>query len=540
MVLTGDLRINGNDIQASDGNTNITLTSNTLTTFAGDIQVNGNNILSSGATSAMTLSPITGFNSNTNFDGNIVKGVIRSATAEAAGDIYLLASGSPSSGRGISIDNSLDTTKRPTAVLRAYGGVGTAARAQIITEVARGTAASPTAIQSGDRMAELVAQGYNGSDWSGDVVFNTPFALRGAATENWVGGATPANWRAGTAFQAVATASGVAYTTNAVNTIINHGPNTATYVSDSWTFKTRSSGSGGTNTNQLTIDSSGNVVVTGDLRVNGNDILASDGNTNISLTSNTLTAFAGDVRINGNDIQGSGGSSAITLTSGNTNTTIFGDSTRINNAAGTNFIKVEDQGGKIALSINQTRATSGSDFATGNWVTQRSVDGINYTPTLNNDVIGEFKFNGNAYTSTSPGVPGGPGGNVVVAATENWSSIANGTKMSFLAIKQGTLDSYSVFTANPVASLFTSDSFTFQTTAASPVTLATVNSTAATFAQPVGLPVKTAVQWNAITGAVGRMVCVSDSASGAHPNGMMAFWDTTNARWSYIHDNSAV
>jgi hypothetical protein len=67
-----------------------------------------------------------------------------------------------------------------------------------------------------------------------------------------------------------------------------------------------------------------------------------------------------------------------------------------------------------------------------------------------------------------------------------------------------------------------------------------LNSTSATFAQPVGLPVKTAAQWNAITGAAGRMVCVSNSASGPHPNGMMAFWDTTNARWSYIHDNSAV
>jgi hypothetical protein len=35
-------------------------------------------------------------------------------------------------------------------------------------------------------------------------------------------------------------------------------------------------------------------------------------------------------------------------------------------------------------------------------------------------------------------------------------------------------------------------------------------------------------------------ICISDSAGGAHPNGMMAFWDTTNARWSYIHDNSAL
>jgi hypothetical protein len=44
----------------------------------------------------------------------------------------------------------------------------------------------------------------------------------------------------------------------------------------------------------------------------------------------------------------------------------------------------------------------------------------------------------------------------------------------------------------------------------------------------------------AITGQIGWMAAVSDSAGGSHPNGMIAFWDTTNNRWSYIHDNSAV
>jgi hypothetical protein len=44
----------------------------------------------------------------------------------------------------------------------------------------------------------------------------------------------------------------------------------------------------------------------------------------------------------------------------------------------------------------------------------------------------------------------------------------------------------------------------------------------------------------AITGQIGWMAAVSDSAQGSNPNGMIAFWDTTNTRWSYIHDNSAV
>lgn len=44
----------------------------------------------------------------------------------------------------------------------------------------------------------------------------------------------------------------------------------------------------------------------------------------------------------------------------------------------------------------------------------------------------------------------------------------------------------------------------------------------------------------AITGQIGWMAAVSDSSGGGNPNGMIAFWDTTNSRWSYIHDNSAV
>jgi hypothetical protein len=50
----------------------------------------------------------------------------------------------------------------------------------------------------------------------------------------------------------------------------------------------------------------------------------------------------------------------------------------------------------------------------------------------------------------------------------------------------------------------------------------------------------TAANLTAITGQVGWMAAVSNSGGGGNPNGMIAFWDTTNGRWSYIHDNSAV
>lgn len=68
----------------------------------------------------------------------------------------------------------------------------------------------------------------------------------------------------------------------------------------------------------------------------------------------------------------------------------------------------------------------------------------------------------------------------------------------------------------------------------------TVDSTKITAALPVVFPSYTKAQAATITGAVGWQIAISDSAGGGNPNGMMAFWDTTNARWSYIHDNSAV
>jgi hypothetical protein len=50
----------------------------------------------------------------------------------------------------------------------------------------------------------------------------------------------------------------------------------------------------------------------------------------------------------------------------------------------------------------------------------------------------------------------------------------------------------------------------------------------------------TAANLTAITGQIGWMASVTNSGGGGNPNGMIAFWDTTHSRWSYIHDNSAV
>ena len=52
----------------------------------------------------------------------------------------------------------------------------------------------------------------------------------------------------------------------------------------------------------------------------------------------------------------------------------------------------------------------------------------------------------------------------------------------------------------------------------------------------VKLTAYTDIVLRTITGVIGQIAVVSNSS----PGGRMAFWDTTNNRWSYVSDNSAV
>ena len=99
---------------------------------------------------------------------------------------------------------------------------------------------------------------------------------------------------------------------------------------------------------------SNNLTVAGDIRVNGNDIQASDGNANITLTSNTLTTFAGDIRVNGNDIQASDGNTNITMTS-NTLTEVKGDLKITGN-------DIQSSTGTVAITLADNDVTVADDL----------------------------------------------------------------------------------------------------------------------------------------------------------------------------------
>ena len=202
------------------------------------------------------------------------------------------------------------------------------------------------------------------------------------------------------------------------------------------------------------------------------------------------------------------------------------------NPAGATF---NDRTSQIRVTTASTSVGDASTivFATNNYNTGTNT----YSPTNSGDTLGEFFFSGN-YATGGGAVTLGPSVRFAAQAAENFTGSNAGGRFVISADKIGGSTQYDALTIDSSNANIRSNTITLEDN--NSVDYAVLNSTSATFAQPVGLPVKTAAQWNAITGAVGRMVCVSDSAQGSNPNGMIAFWDTTHSRWSYIHDNGAV
>jgi len=112
-----------------------------------------------------------------------------------------------------------------------------------------------------------------------------------------------------------------------------------------------------TSSGNLTIDSAGgtttiddDLIVSGDVRINGNDIQASDGTTAITMSSANVTV-AGDLTVGGSDIKASDGTTALTLADStgavtaasdltvSGNLYVSGNTTQVNTAA----LTVEDR-----------------------------------------------------------------------------------------------------------------------------------------------------------------------------------------------------
>jgi hypothetical protein len=376
----------------------------TITASGGDSNV-GINIVAKG-TGDVALT----FNNGGNLTNtrNYVFGAIRNTTTDSNGDIWVLDADAGGAGtlpyRGVSIDNSADTAKNAGTLLRNYSNTSAFA-GRLIFERARGTAASPTTLSSGDQLGAIGASGYSSTlGWINDTLPVQPANMVFSTAEAWVN-----NTNLGTTFAMNLTPTATTVTTAAnLVQVINHNPQAATYRSDAFTFRQGKTGT----TDLLTLGTSTSTL--------------SSNQINIQASAVTAIPYRSSIR----------------------------PSTGSNDAEAT-----------LA-----TASTDGSKKSTFNFAGYR-FDGTNLSATQQNDVLGEYKFNGNTATSgSSPSVPGAPGANIVAAATENWTSGANGTNISFSAIKTGTLTSVELIKATATGTVFKADSYTFQDSAGTNIT----------------------------------------------------------------------
>jgi hypothetical protein len=544
-------------------NTNANVNSGNITITQG---VNGNISLTPNGTGSVALTLADGGNlTNTR---NYVKGVIRNSTLAAAGEIWALNSTGPVNPfQGISIDNSADTTTGPGTVLRSFSGgavAGSGARGRLIFEKARGTSASPTAVQQGDFLGSIDATGYTSTGWINDNISATiPGFFGFTAIENWI-----SNTNLGTSFSLSLAPSATTITTSAnlVNTITSSPQNTA-LRGDLFAIgqgKTSAFAATGCSTSGSTLTigtvTSGAVAVgqlvqtatsafsqatyivsgSGSTWTLNNSVGTTSGQTVLgqtgflgSPTSGGSVDALADLRLLTNNIEGSSGTIQITTSASGTTLALAGNTVNLNNAAGTNLANLTQDnlgGGLTNTVLNIVKANSTGTTPEVAVVNLTSIRPSG-TASVSGDKLGQFKFNG----STTAGVVG-PIGSVNLYAADNFTVGAQGGQLVFQINKIGTTTSYNAIDVTSAQAFIASDIITLENN--SGTNYAVFNSTSATFVQPVGFPVKTATQWNAITGAVGQQVCVSDSPTVA---GKMAYWSSTaTAGWRYIDTNLAI
>jgi hypothetical protein len=259
-----------------------------------------------------------------------------------------------------------------------------------------------------------------------------------------------------------------------------------------------------------TLNTNSNVTFTS-VSGNGSGLTNLPNRFNQELNTNSAVTF-GNITTNGNIQLNSGG---VNIKSAwNSNTPLYIQSTLLD----TNY----QAGATIGFQTNY-KASEGAST---------------YTIPQAGWSIGKFAFQGSANTSGTNDVLAGQ---LLCQAQGTWNSGNHGTKFLFTANRENQTwqnGSRVVLTLSPELAQFQADELNFN--ADDNTQRFSVTSVRAKSHLPFELPSYTATAANAITGAVGRMICITNSSSGSNPNGMIAFWDTTNSRWSYIHDNSAV
>lgn len=372
---TGDVLLTADTVQVGDSNANATITTNgtgdlILNTNAGSSSgsitiadgANGNITLATNGTGDIALSLANGGNlTNTR---NYVFGAIRNATTDSIGDIWAVnTTGTVQPFRGISIDNSADTTKLPGIVIRSYNSTNTN-RGRLVFERARGTAASPTAVQQGDFLGEVSVGGANGTGtFINDSYSVNPGFFGFTASEAW---STNTNLGTNFALSLAPTATTISSGANLIPTItlnpqgmslrsdafsIARGKTsafTATGCSVSGTTLTIGTVTSGSVAVGQVVQSSTSTLQLATYIVSGSGsswTLSSSQATQSGLTISGNTGFIGspsaattvdalnDLRLLKNAIKGSGGTTQITTSSAGATLAMAGDTISFTDAA---------------------------------------------------------------------------------------------------------------------------------------------------------------------------------------------------------------
>lgn len=121
-----------------------------------------------------------------------------------------------------------------------------------------------------------------------------------------------------------------------------------------------------------------------------------------------------------------------------------------------------------------------------------------------------------------------------VNTVENFGATTAGSRITIQTANTGTTTMSNRLLLDDRVNAYGSDSHKFTDKSGGFTALNMTTGTATFTAIPV-MPTYT-IAGKPASGAVGQMICISNST----PGGRMAYWDTTNARWSYVADDSAV
>jgi len=228
-------------------------------------------------------------------------------------------------------------------------------------------------------------------------------------------------------------------------------------------------------------------------------------------------------------------------------------------------------------SINQDTFTIKNNAATTTYATFNSTsaalngDTVNLNNTAGTTNIASFTPSGSTITATGPivmartsAVAASPSGQILRLSRTDVAGPQNNDGIDFRLSVGGTStnSNFARFTGvykssglNEIGMSVSTDSFaadsdqvyiaTAESTKiqATPSgggavsTILTVDAAKITAAVPFKFPTYTKAAIAAITGAVGWQVSISDSTTNG---GRMAYWDSTNARWNYVSDDTAV